>query len=353
MPACGYRRATISAMLVATGLTGVASAQSLVPPFDQAYSLTNLGSIGDVPTPYGGLTIKFGDPMTLLIGGAANGASGALYAVPLIRDAQGHITGFAGPGVYFASAEYNDGGVCYGPGNVLFCARWPVNGLGQYRLGSAAPDRVDDLAIRGVEGALASINFPPPGFPGGGLMKLCAWSGGQWSSASISPDGNGTFNIDSLTIIPDSRLPGGPEGFTYPAPGSPGFSNFSMLVSEYSAGQVTVFDLDSNGDPIVSSRRVFITGLIGAEGANIDPVTGDYLFSTFGGGNQVVVVTGFARPCAPDFNADGNLDPDDLSDYIACYFEMPPCPRADYNSDFNTDPDDLSDYIADFFNGCG
>lgn len=28
----------------------------------------------------------------------------------------------------------------------------------------------------------------------------------------------------------------------------------------------------------------------------IDPLTGDFLFSTFGGGNQVVVVQGFAIP---------------------------------------------------------
>ena len=37
----------------------------------------------------------------------------------------------------------------------------------------------------------------------------------------------------------------------------------------------------------------FITGLSGAEGAFIDPLTGDFLFSTFGG-NRVILVTGFA-----------------------------------------------------------
>ncbi len=57
------------------------------------------------------------------------------------------------------------------------------------------------------------------------------------------------------------------------------------------------------------------------------------------------------RPCFPDFNGDGNLDPDDLSDYIACYFTQP-CASADYNADGSADPDDLADYIADYFNGC-
>ena len=42
-----------------------------------------------------------------------------------------------------------------------------------------------------------------------------------------------------------------------------------------------------------------ITGLDGAEGAFIDPVTGDYLFSTFGSTNRVIVVKGFSKPPPP------------------------------------------------------
>jgi len=57
-------------------------------------------------------------------------------------------------------------------------------------------------------------------------------------------------------------------------------------------------------------------------------------------------------PCAADFSGDGLLDPDDLADYIACYFSPVPCARADFNADGNTDPDDLSDYIAAYFAGC-
>ncbi len=56
--------------------------------------------------------------------------------------------------------------------------------------------------------------------------------------------------------------------------------------------------------------------------------------------------------CLSDFNGDGSLDPDDLSDYIACYFSTPPCAQADMNGDQSIDPDDLSDYIAAFFTGC-
>ncbi|MBL8759268.1 MAG: hypothetical protein JNK35_12655, partial [Phycisphaerae bacterium] len=53
--------------------------------------------------------------------------------------------------------------------------------------------------------------------------------------------------------------------------------------------------------------------------------------------------------CPADYNGDGTVDPDDLADYIACYFSQPPCPQADFNSDGTPDPDDLADYIAAYF----
>ncbi len=66
-----------------------------------------------------------------------------------------------------------------------------------------------------------------------------------------------------------------------------------------------------------------------------------------------ITVTAPPPPTCPfDINGDGNLDPDDLSDYIACFFSQPPCPQADINGDGSTDPDDLSDYIGGFFGGC-
>lgn len=58
------------------------------------------------------------------------------------------------------------------------------------------------------------------------------------------------------------------------------------------------------------------------------------------------------NPCLADFNADGGLDPDDLGDFINCYFALPPCPLADFNQDGSTDPDDLGDFINEYFAGC-
>jgi hypothetical protein len=72
-----------------------------------------------------------------------------------------------------------------------------------------------------------------------------------------------------------------------------------VLVSEYGAGRVSAFEVGADGDPILATRRDFVTGLSGAEGAFVDPLTGDFLFSTYGGGNRVIVVRGFARPLPP------------------------------------------------------
>jgi len=56
--------------------------------------------------------------------------------------------------------------------------------------------------------------------------------------------------------------------------------------------------------------------------------------------------------CAADFNHDGVVDPDDLADFVACYFASPLCGQADVNGNSIVDPDDLADFIAVYFAGC-
>jgi len=58
-----------------------------------------------------------------------------------------------------------------------------------------------------------------------------------------------------------------------------------------------------------------------------------------------------ARTCGiADFNEDGFTNPDDLSDYINCYFEIPACPgRRTLTRNGVVNPDDLSDYINEYF----
>jgi hypothetical protein len=295
------------AALAALMLAGVAQAATIGADFAGSYTATNLGTLASLPTKFGGLT--FLDGNTLLIGGAANTAAGLLYTVDVTRGADGHITGFTGPVTPFASiGTYNDGGVVFGPGGVLFTSQWPVNKLGQTKPGSTVEDKTIDLTALGVGApgetlSHAAINFVPATFGGAGEVKLVSWSSGAWYSASLAPDGNGTYDLVGLkqvdldpTTPGVQNLPGGPEGFTYIAAGNAGFSSNSMLVSAYSAGTVEAYTVDANGDPILSSGRDFLSGLSGAEGAAIDPLTGDFLFSTFGSGNQIELVSGFTVP---------------------------------------------------------
>ena len=139
------------------------------------------------------------------------------------------------------------------------------------------------------------LAFVPAGYPGAGQFKSVSWPNGNWYTLDLAPDGTGTHDITAATL--ETTIAGGPEGFIYVPPGSPQFVDFnSMLVSEFSAGRVSTYALDGNGDPIPATRTPFITGLSGAEGAAIDPLTHDFLFSTFGGGDRVVAVRGFAPP---------------------------------------------------------
>ena len=266
------------------------------PPFDSAYTVTDLGPPPGVPARLGGLTLKAGTSDRLLIGGQANEAGGALYEIGLVRDAAGHITGFSGSAVRFADAANNDGGVVYGPGGVLFLARWPNNELGQTRPGSTATDKIVPLTPLGVTASPGAILFTPQGQPGAGSFKLAGYSDGQWYDGDVVPDGSGTYDVVNLRAVPGAVLSGGPEGIVYVPAGSPQFGGPSVLVSEYSAGNVATYTVDGNGDPVIASRRTFIGGLSGAEGAFVDPVTGDFLFSTFGGEGRVIVVRGFRAP---------------------------------------------------------
>ncbi len=270
-----------------------AQAQTVAPDFVGSYTLTNLGAVTGLPTPYGGMT--FVDSDTILIGGDANRANGRLYTIDVARDVQGHITGFVGTAAQYGQVgTYNDGGVVFGPGGVLFAAQWPVMRLGQTKPGSTVEDKVTSLSALGMGDGPGGVAFVPAGMPGAGQLKMVSYYESFWYTVAYAPDGLGTYTLSSP--VANVTLSGGPEGIAYVPLGSVLFPNPSVLVSEYLAGSIGVYEVDASGNPIKASRRTFVSGLTGAEGAVIDPITGDFLFSTFGGGDKVVRVTGFHAP---------------------------------------------------------
>ncbi|HEU5248987.1 MAG TPA: hypothetical protein VFW15_03300 [Thermoanaerobaculia bacterium] len=288
------RRFLLSAGFLTVFFAAIGGAQVVQAPYDASYTLTNLGSVPGLPTPYGGLDFLPSNSNVIVIGGAANTAPGALYSIGVTRGAGNHITGFAGSAALFSEGQNNDGGVKFGPAGVLFYTRYPINQIGQIEPGSTVNDRIIDLSPLGFSSSVGALNFVPAGSPGTGQLKVVVYNTGNWYTANYAPDGMGTFDITAPVL--NTTIPGGPEGFVYVPPGSPVFPANSLLVSEYGAGVVSTYQVDGSGNPSLPTRAVFVAGLTGAEGAVIDPVTGDFLFSTFGGGNQVIVVQGFAIP---------------------------------------------------------
>jgi hypothetical protein len=292
------RLLTILLFVIAiNAITLTAHTQSLTLEFDTAgYTLTDLGSITDLPAQYGGLTIKPNEPDILYIGGNANYSNGALYAVPLVRDeSTNNIIGFGGPATLIANTPNIDGGVTFASNGTLLFTRYSMNELGQI-----LPDNSyinTPLSTYGVASSVGSLAFVPEGFPGAGNLIFSSYNASVLYQVPFTTDVSGQFNLSAKAAeVSVNTTASGPEGIAYIPEGSTAFPNFSMVISSYSSGKVVVFEVDENGLPDPGTARDMVIGLTGAEGALIDPVTGDFLFSTFGGGNKVIVISGFEAP---------------------------------------------------------
>jgi hypothetical protein len=284
-------------LLALAAVAGVSSltAQTVAAPFNPLYSITNVGTIPGLGTTYGGIAFDLQNPNKLLCGNWATIGSQNLFSVDVVRDAQGHVTGFAGPATPIGQADHLEAGLSFHPSGVLFYSRYPSglpsNQVGQFKPGSTVPDRTDPILGPSWLGGLQVV---PDGLPGAGLLKTLRWSGGQWTSAQLVPDGLGTFNIvgETQTAI----LTGGPDGFCYVPSMAPLFTGADVLVAEFSSGNLAAYSIDINGDPIVSTRQLFISGLSSAFALTVDPVTQDILHAKWSLGT-IHVIQGFGSPC--------------------------------------------------------
>lgn len=283
---------TLFASALVLAVSAAAHGQTIDPFYAGNYSYVNLGSAPNVPTAYGGLVGKAGDANTLLLGGAANGESGAVYNVGVNRTLVNglmRITSFSGSSSQYSTAPQIDGGLTYAPnGNLLFTG-YSGNQIGQIKPGSTSPDLITTLSSYNSVGSLL---FAPGSTPASGNLKVLSYNASVWYTVAYTLNASTGLYAFGTPTNPIT-LSGGLEGAVYVPGGSALFSSPSVLVDEYLTGAVAAYTLDANNDPIASSRRVFISGLSGVEGAYIDPSTGDFLFSTYGGNNQVIAVRGF------------------------------------------------------------
>ncbi len=274
-----------------------ATGASIDPAYAAHYALYNLGSVPGVPSPLGGSTISRSDPNTLLIAGASEREDGAIYSIKVKRNACGHIYAFDGTATLAATTPYVDASLVYAPNDVLLYVQWPGQFMfSQLAPGSTTPDRSIDERVSGMTGGgLGSIGFVPPDLAGAGGLRGLIQSEGYWYHIDLTPDGS-LFSISTSTMT--TTLPHWPGGFAYVPTGSPDFTNPSLVVAEWNNQTVAAYDVDSQGDPIVSTRRPFINNFDHPWGAYFEPETGDYFFLSWGSGtqDQVFVVQGFVPP---------------------------------------------------------
>lgn len=279
-----------------------ADAQTIAAPFNTSYTLFDLGPPPGVPANLGGLTLKNDNPNALLIGGRAAYSNAAIYQIGITRGAGGHITGFSGTGTAAAIAPRIDGGLTYAPNGTLMYTTYDrdtnggstnSNQIGQILPGSTTTNQLTHLTPLGVLGSTGALAFVPAGQPGAGQLKVVDYTGSRWYTVPYTPAGNGLYNFGNAVLGATLPTSAGPEGIAYVPIGSPQFSLPSVLIAEWDLNRVSAYRVDANGNPIVGTRQDFITDLVGAEGAFFDPSTGDFLFSTFGGGDRVIRVQGF------------------------------------------------------------
>lgn len=272
-----------------------------------------MNAIGSVPFPAGVAASRFGalqfaasDNNTLYISNHANYPDATLYQVRLQRNSSGHITGFRGQAQAVAQVPYIDGGLIQNPSKT----GWMYSTFDVTQGANPHDTSLAQITAQGstwqnlaswVGGEGGGLQIVPSGYPGAGRLKWLSWAPGVFTDLSFNTNGNGTLAVTGATqtySIYHGQT--APTGFAYVPLNSPCFqSAYYIIVSEWSLGTIASFQVDTNGNPIASTRDVLYHGLDGPEGALFDPVTGDMIFSTWPEDNatpQILVFQGFAHP---------------------------------------------------------
>ncbi|MBK9752522.1 MAG: hypothetical protein IPO88_03270 [Nannocystis sp.] len=268
----------------------------IAPEFMDLYTTYELGPVPGIPPDarLGGCVISFDDPNILLIAGYSEATNGQLYKIGVERGNCDHIVAFTGQATSIANTPYIDANLIYVKSGLLFYSEWPVNNLSQLLPGGNAPARTTALGPLGVANSIGGIGFVPPGFVDAGGMRLLSWPGGEWYHLERDPDGE-LFVVSKP--VKTATLPNGPGGFAYVPKGSPGFDVDHVIVSEWSTNTVGVYQVDAQGDPKMATRKDFYTTFPRPWGAYFEPLTGDFMFLTWGAGvDRVYIVQGFKAP---------------------------------------------------------
>jgi hypothetical protein len=275
----------------------------IAAPFSENYRVFDLGSPPGVPGPLGGTVVRAGDPDTLLIAGDSESSNGAIYSIGVTRNACGHMTGFSGRAVQVAATPNVDANLVYASDTLLLYTMYRSNRIGQVLFGPGGAVTVGPelpLSPFGVASSVGGLGLVPAGLGSAtGRPRTLSWSSGQWNHVDLATDAaDGRWvSVTGATAMAGSALPNGPGGFAYVPAGSPGFAAQSLIVSEWSASTVGVYEVDAQGDPMATTRRDFFSAIPRPWGAYFEPGTGDFLFLDWrSGSTRVYLVQGFAPP---------------------------------------------------------
>ncbi len=261
--------------------------------------------------------------------GTSGAAAGAMwqgvgrYAIPLGGSSLGSATGqIISCGQGLSGADFPAGVA----GNIAHVRRG----------GATFATKAGNAAAAGATGVIISNsgagNFS--GTLGGGgapAIPVVSVSGGDGDLLAQGPV-SGSITVSQLT------------GYAY-------LQGTSMATPHVAGGAAALMSLYGPArTPVSVVRAALEQTATDLGGPGRDDLYGHGLMNLAG---ARVLVDGAVGPlCPADFNGDRFLDPDDLADFIACFFSVPACPRADLNGDAATDPDDLSDFISLYFAGC-
>ena len=266
---------------ILTGLlTGLAQGQTISPEFATKYALSLLGQ-----TPQSQASFVFNptNPDQALF---PPGDDGRVQTLVIERDASGHMTGtgtqpaiLGAPAVSLSESIEPAYWLGSGPGGVTFFkAGFDTPTLGQISAANPPVIYRQKLADLGVGGCCyATYGKPavsPAGFPGAGRLKFTA--GRHWWDAALSPRGDGTFNVTlgaSVELDPEEEDLG---AFVFLPAGLPLVPKASVLI--FNHGDLHIYELSANGDPIPATRRLVASGIVDI--ADIDPRTGDLIVYT-------------------------------------------------------------------------
>lgn len=220
-----------------------------------------------------GLTFAPGNPNQLIFD-TDNGNQAFFYSVAVTRGTGNHITGFATTPHEFASFASGDlaGGLIYAPnGTLLFTYSNSAKIIGEIAAGSSSLTKNATVANIGFN-RITGLQLTPNGFTGAGQLLFSSFDSHSFYSGTLSPDGQGTYNVlNAIQLTTDSaHSPFG--GLAYVPSASPDFSSPSLISADGSG--LYAYSVNASGYPIASSVQKFFTDNGDFRGAVIDPMTG-------------------------------------------------------------------------------